>query len=70
MRKFQNLLFNDNVLCIVIEFDTRRVLDPEQGLAVRGDRRNATNSASGRLCRTRAATHRLGRPSRADQCST
>jgi len=31
MRKFQNLLFNDNVLCIVIEFDTRRVLDPDKG---------------------------------------
>ena len=26
MKKFQNLLFNDNVLCIVIEFDTRRAL--------------------------------------------
>jgi hypothetical protein len=31
MTKFQNLLFNDNVLCIVIEFDTRRVLDPDKG---------------------------------------
>ena len=31
MRKFQNLLFNDNVLCIAIEFDTRRVLNPEKG---------------------------------------
>ena len=31
MRKFQNLLFNDNVLCIAIEFDTRRVLDPDKG---------------------------------------
>jgi polyketide cyclase/dehydrase/lipid transport protein/uncharacterized protein DUF4331 len=31
MRKFQNLLFNDNVLCIVVEFDTRRVLDPDKG---------------------------------------
>jgi hypothetical protein len=29
--KFQNLLLHDNVLCIVIEFDTRRVLDPDQG---------------------------------------
>ena len=28
MRKFQNLLFNDNVLCIVIEFDTRACLIP------------------------------------------
>ena len=31
MRKFQNLLFNDNVLCIVVEFDTARVLDPDKG---------------------------------------
>ena len=31
MMKFQNLLLNDNVLCIAIEFDTRRVLDPDKG---------------------------------------
>ena len=31
MRPFQNLLQNDNVLCMVIEFDTRRVLDPDKG---------------------------------------
>src|SRR5215475_9155901 len=31
MRPFQNLLQNDNVLCIVIEFDTRRVLEPDRG---------------------------------------
>lgn len=31
MRKFQNLLFNDNVLSIVFEFDTQRVLDPGRG---------------------------------------
>jgi hypothetical protein len=31
MRKFQNLLLNDNVLCIVVEFDTQRVLDPAKG---------------------------------------
>ena len=31
LRKFQNLLLNDNVLCIVVEFDTRRVLDPDKG---------------------------------------
>src|SRR6516225_2920020 len=30
-KPFQNLLFNDNVLCIVIEFDTERVLDPNKG---------------------------------------
>jgi hypothetical protein len=31
MKPFQNLLQNDNVLCIVIEFDTQRVLDPGKG---------------------------------------
>ena len=31
MRKFQNLLFNDNILCIVFEFDTARVLNPDRG---------------------------------------
>jgi hypothetical protein len=31
MRKFQNLLLHDNVLCIAIEFDTRRVLEPDKG---------------------------------------
>lgn len=31
MRKFQNLLLNDNVLCILVEFDTARVLEPGRG---------------------------------------
>jgi hypothetical protein len=31
LKKFQNLLFNDNVLGIVVEFDTQRVLDPSKG---------------------------------------
>jgi hypothetical protein len=31
LRKQQNLLQHDNVLAIVIEFDTRRVLEPEKG---------------------------------------
>jgi hypothetical protein len=31
MKPFQNLLLHDNVLCFVIEFDTRRVLDPDRG---------------------------------------
>jgi len=29
--RFQNLLQNDNVLCMVVEFDTRLVLEPEKG---------------------------------------
>ena len=36
LKKFPNLLQHDNVLSIVIEFDTRRVLDPDKGLSVRG----------------------------------
>jgi hypothetical protein len=31
LKPFQNLLQNDNALYIVIEFDTRRVLDPDKG---------------------------------------
>jgi Polyketide cyclase / dehydrase and lipid transport/Domain of unknown function (DUF4331) len=31
LKKFPNLLQHDNVLSIVIEFDTRRVLDPDEG---------------------------------------
>src|SRR4029450_13549385 len=31
LTKVPNLLQHDNVLCIVVEFDTRRVLDPAQG---------------------------------------
>jgi hypothetical protein len=31
MTPVQNLLEHDNVLCIVVEFDTRRVLTPERG---------------------------------------
>src|SRR5215813_587299 len=31
LRKVPNLLQNDNVLCIVVELDTRRLLDPAKG---------------------------------------
>jgi hypothetical protein len=31
LRKFPNLLQHDNVLCMVVEFDTERVLDPGKG---------------------------------------
>src|SRR5215472_8660019 len=31
LKKVPNLLQHDNVLCIVVEFDTRRVLDPAAG---------------------------------------
>lgn len=31
LKKVPNLLQHDNVLCIVIEFDTHRVLEPDQG---------------------------------------
>ena len=67
MRKFQNLLFNDNVLCIVIEFDTPRVLDPDKGSLFGVIAETVPIPRAGRLCRTSTATDRLGRPSRADQ---
>ena len=31
LKPFQNLLEHDNVLCFLVDFDTRRVLDPGQG---------------------------------------
>jgi hypothetical protein len=31
LRPFQNLLEHDNVLCIVVDFDTQKVLQPEKG---------------------------------------
>ena len=31
LKKVPNLLQHDNVLCMVVEFDTRRVLDPDKG---------------------------------------
>jgi hypothetical protein len=31
LKPFQNLLEHDNVLCFLVDFDTKRVLDPAQG---------------------------------------
>jgi hypothetical protein len=31
LKRVPNLLQHDNVLCVVVEFDTRRVLDPAKG---------------------------------------
>lgn len=31
LKRFPNLLLHDNVLCFLVEFDTRRVLDPAKG---------------------------------------
>ena len=70
MRKFQNLLFNDNVLVHRRRIRYGARARSRQGLTVRSDRRNVANSASGRLCRTSTATDGLGWPSRTDQCST
>ena len=70
MRKFQNLLFNDNVLSIVVEFDTERVLDPDKGSLFAVIAETLPIPRPGRICRTCTATHGLGWPSRTDQCST
>ena len=70
MRKFQNLLFNDNVLCIVDRIRYEARARSRQGLAVRGDRRNGAAAARRWIRRTRTPAHRLGRPSRADQHAT
>jgi hypothetical protein len=31
LKPFQNLLEHDNVLCFLVDFDTKRVLNPDQG---------------------------------------
>ena len=68
LKKVPNLLQHDNVLCIVVEFDTRRVLDPGEGLAVRRDRRDDVPARSRQASSAiAAAAHRLGRAARADQ---
>ena len=40
LTRVPNLLQHDNVLSIVIEFDTERVLNPSEGLTIRNDCRN------------------------------
>ena len=70
MRKFQNLLFNDNVLSIVVEFDTARVLNPDRGSLFGVIAETLPIPRPGRLCRTSTDTDGLGWPSRTDQCST
>ena len=70
MRKFQNLLFNDNVLMHRRRIRYGAGARSRQGFTVRGDRRNVANSSSRGLCRTSTDTDGLGWPSRTDQCST
>ena len=70
MRKFQNLLFNDNVLSIVVEFDTQRVLDPDKGSLFAVIAETMPIPRPGAFVGHPAATDGLGWPSRTDQCST
>ncbi len=67
MKKFQNLLFNDNVLCIAIEFDTKQVLDPDRGSLFAVIAETVPPASSRRVCRSRPGPDGLGRPSGADE---
>ena len=66
LEKVPNLLQHDNVLCIVVEFDTRRVLDPAKG-SLFGAIAETVPPATARPHRTSSRTHRLGRTPRADE---
>ena len=68
MRPVPNLLQHDNVLCIVIEFDTRRVLDTDKGslFGVISETLPLSRSFAGWPA---TPASRLGRPPRANQRS-
>ena len=72
LEKVPNLLQHDNVLCMVVEFDTRRVLDPDERLVVRRDRRDGPHPAAARPHRTSSphASTGSGAPSRPTYGST
>ena len=67
LKKVPNLLQHDNVLCIVVEFDTRRVLDPAKGSLFGAIAETVPDPAAARPHRTSSRTHRLGRTPRADE---
>ena len=67
LKKVPNLLQHDNVLCIVVELDTRRVLDPAKGSLFGAIAETVPiPQPPGRIGHP-AAPHRLGRTPRADE---
>ena len=65
-RKVPNLLEHDNVLCIVIEFDTRRVLNPESGSLFAAIAETVPMPRPGGSL-GKSSADRLGWPARTDQ---
>ena len=67
LKPFQNLLEHDNVLCFLVDFDTKRVLDPAQGSLFGVIAETTPVPERARLRRTPVAALRLGRAPGADQ---
>ncbi len=67
LKKVPNLLQHDNVLCIVVEFDTRCVLDPAKGSLFGAIAETVPIPQPPDRARISVAPHRLGRTPRADE---
>ena len=62
LEKVPNLLQHDNVLCIVVEFDTRRVLDPAKGSLFGAIAETVPTEPPGRIGHPPARIDWIGRP--------
>ncbi len=62
LEKVPNLLQHDNVLCIVVEFDTRRALDPEKGSLFGVIAETVPTEPPGRIGHPPARIDWIGRP--------
>src|SRR4029079_16086029 len=62
LEKVPNLLQHDNVLCIVIDVDTRRVLDPEKGSLFGAIAETVPTEPPGRIGHPVARIDWVGRP--------
>jgi hypothetical protein len=62
LRKVPNLLQNDNVLCMVVDFDTRRVLDPAKGSLFGAIAETVPPQVSGDIGHPPARVDWIGRP--------
>src|SRR6185503_7208585 len=62
LEKVPNLLQHDNVLCIVVEFDTRRVLDPAKGSLFGVIAETIPTEPPGRIGHPPARIDWIGRP--------
>src|SRR5262247_219069 len=62
LEKVPNLLQHDNVLCLVVEFDTRRVLDPEKGSLFGVIAETVPTEPPGRIGHPVARIDWIGRP--------